>query len=610
MNLNLRLILNVVLSSQLPFIMKKIVSIFKNFKLFGFCFLLNSCQLFAQITVADNAFIYIKGEVISTYGNVNLLATSSKIYLREEAQLLQIGEVNNNQGLGTMSVYQDNNVHEYAYNFWCSPVGNTTNSSVNNPFKVNQIHDPLLNTPNTIDSQPALFTTGGQGLNAPLTIAKSWLNIFQTGNTLSNWSYVGDIGNIAPGLGFTMKGTAGSNSNQTYDFRGKPNNGTIVNNVLPSQWTLIGNPYPSAIDALAFIHDPQNVAAITGTLYFWQQDLSVLSHNIQNYVGGYASYTISQDGAIETFIPAPFNTYNSNGVINNNGNPLTNFTTKKVKRYLPIAQGFMVEGKIGTSGSVTTKNSHRVYYKESNNESEFFRSTPNTSTNTTSLEYSRFRLNLDFNNTYTRQLVQTFHPNATSGFDYGLESISNNLLSNDGNWIQQNIAYASQASVFNENLILPVAISLATNSTIRFRVIDIENFDPSVPIYLYDALTGLFYDLRTEMPQINLVAGNYPNRFDIRFIPPNLLNNNSIDEMDFLSLFYNKKNAEVVLNNQDNLYIETIDFVDISGKVVFSKQLNSTSDLFKIPVNSIAQGVYIAVVRTKDFINKTKLIIY
>jgi hypothetical protein len=571
-------------------------------------FLFQVTNVVGQITVTENGFIYVSNDVLFTTEDIILADNSSKIYLRNEAQLLQKGIDNNNQGIGQISVYQNNNVHEYAYNFWCSPVGNTPNSVINNPFKVNQIHDPLLNTSNPIDSQPALFTTGGQGLSTPLTIAKSWLNIFQAGNSLSNWSNVGDTGNIPPGLGFTMKGTSGSNSNQTYDFRGKPNNGTISNTVLASQWTLIGNPYPSALDALEFIHDSENVNAITGTLYFWQQDLSVLSHNIQDYVGGYASYTISQDGTIETFIPAPFNTYNNNGQINNNGNTLTNLTTKKVKRYLPIGQGFMVEGKTGTTGIVKTKNSHREYYKESNSESEFFR-TNQTVSNIPS-EYSRFRLNIDFNNTYTRQLVQTFHENATSGFDYGLESKSNNPLSNDANWLQQNIGLTSQASVFNENLVLPLKLNLSTNSLVRFRVVAIENIASNQPIFLYDALTGVYYNLTTTMPEISLVAGIYQNRFDIRFTSSALSNNTNLEATNSFLVTYQKNNEEIVLLNHEKLYINSLDLIDLSGKLIFSNKINSNSGQFKIPVDNIAKGVYIANIKSTNLVSKIKLIIY
>ena len=49
-------------------------------------------------------------------------------------------------------------------------------------------------------------------------------------------------------------------------------------------------------------------------------------------------------------------------------------------------------------------------------------------------DYKRFRLNLDFNETYTRQLMLNFHQTATAGEDYGLETISPETLDSDAYW--------------------------------------------------------------------------------------------------------------------------------------------------------------------------------
>ena len=80
----------------------------------------------------------------------------------------------------------------------------------------------------------------------------------------SNWIPVGSNSDLNAGEGFTMKGTSGTNSTsvngvlnnpgnkQRYDFRGKPNDGTISIPVGIGQFTLTGNPYPSAIDLSAF----------------------------------------------------------------------------------------------------------------------------------------------------------------------------------------------------------------------------------------------------------------------------------------------------------------------------------------------------------------------
>ncbi len=566
----------------------------------------------AQMFVANNTSVYVDGTGFYCAGDINLETETSTIYLRNEAQLIQSSESNSNKGLGKISVYQEGTTHQFAYNYWCSPVGNNSvNTTSNNPFRVNQIHDPLLNTPNPIDSQYAQFTGGYNGSSNPLTIAKPWLYTFSAVATAVTWNFVGDTGIIAPGLGFTMKGTSGSNNNQAYDFRGKPNTGNISNTVLASQWTLIGNPYPSALDAAAFIHDTDNVNAISGTLYFWEQDLSVASHTTSDYVGGYAAYTISADGAVETFTPAPFNTYNQDGSINVSGNPNNNISGKLVKRYLPIGQGFLVQGKIGTSGIVTAKNAHRTYYKESGSESEFFRTNATYSNTNTSLptDYKRFRLNLDFNDTYTRQLLPTFHSDATTGFDYGLENKCLNILNTDAYWETNAIFYTSQALSFDPQIGIPLTLKLSANTTVRFRLFDVQNFDANQSIYLFDSVTGIYYNLTDSNTELTLVAGIYTNRFEIRFYN-NTLSADEIETKKDLWLYYQKSNAQIIINNISNLVIEKVDLYDLTGKIVLSKEINADTKQITIPVSNVATGVYICNIKsvTKEKISE-KIII-
>ena len=102
--------------------------------------------------------------------------------------------------------------------------------------------------------------------------------------------------------------------------------------------------------------------------------------------------------------------------------------------YIPIGQGFMVRGN-ATGGTLRTTNAMRDFQKKAPTLSEFFRTSSSEKTEAT-LSYSedglfivpedfkRFRLNIDFNETYTRQLLQNFHSTATPGEDYGLETLS------------------------------------------------------------------------------------------------------------------------------------------------------------------------------------------
>lgn len=245
-----------------------------SFKIISLAFLFSfvfSYQLFGQLTLKNDSYIYVNDDVLFSHYDLELSSANNYIYLRNEAQLIQSELSSSNEGLGQLSIYQEGTVHEYAYNYWCSPVGNVDlDTNTNTTYRIELLQDPLLTTTNPIDSQSAQFTNSHEGSTIPLTISRTWLYKFEAGVTYSNWDHIGDTEPMSPGLGFTMKGTSGSSSNQSYDFRGKPNNGTLSNTVLEGQFTLVGNPYPSALDALAFIHDTDNENAITGTLYFWE----------------------------------------------------------------------------------------------------------------------------------------------------------------------------------------------------------------------------------------------------------------------------------------------------------------------------------------------------
>ena len=350
-----------------------------------FCFSIS----FAQLSVRNDAYVFVNDQVLFVNDDVNLEEATAKIYLREEAQLMQGTGTTGNSGLGELSVYQEGTTNQWAYNYWGSPVGGVlTNNSINNSFRTNQLDDPLLGTADPTDSNDAIFIAGYDGTSSPLTISERWLWTYQTSSLYADWVYVGPTGDVAPGLGFTMKGSGnGATGSTTYDFRGKPNNGTMSNAVSDGDLTLVGNPYPSAIDSAAFIHDVDNANEILGTLFYWEQDTSIpqtQSHVLQDYVGGYSEFTIDPAGVILSNTPATFFKYDEQ----DNVLPLPPgppaLGTKQALRFIPVGQGFMVEGKVGTTNTVLFKNEHRAYEKEGAN-SYFFRSnTPNEQSTTTS----------------------------------------------------------------------------------------------------------------------------------------------------------------------------------------------------------------------------------
>lgn len=570
-------------------------------KSFIFVFMLyHVCH--AQLSVSNSNYIFTTDAYIFVEDDVNLVSADSNIYLRNDAQLVQGSGTTGNTGLGNLSVYQSGTVNEYAYNYWCSPIGNNdANSTGNRDFRVDLLDDAT----GLLTSTDALFTSGYNGSSSPLTIASYWLYTFQASANYSEWVHVGNSGAITPGLGFTMKGTSGSGESQLYDFRGKPNNGQITNAVNTSEWTLVGNPYPSTIDALDFIHDPDNVSSITGTLYYWDQNVGQTSHVLADYEGGYATYTITA-GGVETITPATYSSFdNSGNVVVNPGLGLGSF---EPTRYIPIGYGFLVEGI--ASDFFYLKNAHREYHSSGST-----RSNSNGGTqynehgyNIVPEDFKRFRINVILNGTYTRQLVQNFHATATPGFDRGMESKSPKGVASDAYWTLNGDAYVIQAYDFDTSLNIPLIIELASQQTVRVNIFDVQRFDQNQAIYLHDIEAGTYTDLRTQDFNTTLDAGTYENRFEITFEMEDTLGNHESTFEDFTMLQNNSSN-EFVIKNPNGLELSTLNMYDTAGKRILSQSHLGNEASLRISTQGISSGVYLATVTTENNQSITKKII-
>lgn len=584
---------------------------------------------YSQLSVRNNAYVYVSDRVLFVENEVNLgvAETTPAIYLRDEAQLVQGSGTIGNSGKGRLSVEQEGTVHNYAFNYWASPVGNVDlAANGNSNFRAD---DVIFESGDIINPNDAIFIGGYNGYSSPLQIASYWLYAFNPGADYSQWDQILSSGEIAAGYGFTMKGSTGSPS-QAYDFRGKPNSGTIQTEVLAEQNTLIGNPYPSALDALKFVHDPNNAAVLNGTLYFWEQDQSVMSHNITSYVGGYALFTIDNAGTVMTFTPAVFDTYNLDGSPNTTGN--NSSTLKEVKQFIPIGQGFMIEGEAGIPATslVTFKNEHRVYYKESGVDSEFFKTTNTTANldgtviNTPEAQSTivydangiqilpaqvqRFRLNVDFNDTYTRQLVQTFTAEATTGFDYGLElknasdEVAEVYFKNE-NEVSKILG---QAFAFDEDLTIPLYFELTEAKGVRIRISDVQNFADDQDIFIHDITNEIYYNLREQNFDVNLAAGLYASAYEITFKESDgTLSVSAFEESNF-SVIQNNSTSQLVINNPKNLAIKSFKLVDVSGKQLIHKDNMENQSRYEFNTNNFSDGVYIAIttLNTNETLNK------
>lgn len=575
--------------------------------------------VFAQIYVKDNSFIFNKGTVVYAKGNLELNGANSNFYLRNGGQFLQgTTSISTNKGIGKLSVFQEGTVNNFAYNYWCSPVGNASAVSGNEDFGITMLTIPTTNTLSTAATISSATYNGSSSAGA-LTIASYWIFKFLSQSTYSGWVQSGAATNIAAGQGFTMKGTSGSDltnvgetvennpgSAQRYDFRGKPNDGDITVSVATDNYTLTGNPYPSALHVNAFLLDGSNTAC-NANAYFWEQRKTVNSHVLLSYEGGYGTYSPVSLLSNGIYVPATFNTYNIDGTLNVSGASSGLIMERK---YAPIGQGFMVKGL--TNGTITLKNSHRDFKKEGNF-SQFERNSNSQHSNTVSpigVEIiPQIRLNTIVNNQYTKQMALAFIPESTDGVDRGIDAISPTAdnLPNDVYFFLDNNKYVIQGVNFDINKRIPIGIKSTDNASFEFDASTIVNFDSSQDIYLYDRQDGTYHDIKNDTYILILPTGIYNNRFEITFKNDALSSSNPIKED--IVVFQNNTNQLLTVSNPNLLDLKSVTLFDISGKKIFSHLNLGTNSSYAFSTAALSDGVYLAKIQCSDGKNKVQKII-
>lgn len=556
----------------------------------------------------SNAGIYVKQ-------NVNIESTGN-IYLRNEAQLLQgTTSSSTNFGLGKISLFQEGSGNQYQYNYFCSPVGGVSAGSGNLPFGISMLNRPTTET----NSTPAITTAqpGYNGTSNPLKIEPYWIWKFLSGGSYTDWVHAGNNSTIAAGEGFTMKGTMGidstsifgvqnnpDGSHQRYDFRGRPNDGDITINVLNNQFTLTGNPYPSAIDLSAFLFDATNT---TGTAYFWESDKSVNSHFVYDYVGGYGTFSPVSLGGTGIYVPATFYTYDAAG------NPIASSGSgvNYERRFSPVGQGFMVMGS--ANGTAIMKNQYRTFVKEGvSNFSQFEKnSAQSQSPNIASVSNFDYRTvsslpipQIRFKNTIgingAQIIALGFDSLATDGVDFGKDAPSpKELTEQEFYFLQNNKPYVINVIDFDVNKRIPVGFRNQQVATYKISVAEMINFTGTSTVYLHDKINDIYLDIVNNVYEITLPIGDNKTQYEITFRNSSALSisDNAITDFDVL-----QNNSTQTLNilNSKNLNLLEVSLFDMAGKLVLNKSKLGTKQFYKINTSGIAEGIYIAKLLSED----------
>lgn len=609
----------------------------------------------------DEAYVYNKGTILFVKQDINLDGGSpdqieGNIYLRDEGQLMQgVTKDFDNAGTGIVSVYQVGTTNAYDYQFWASPVNDPSSggtlSDGNRPFNLNEVSsggglydakdNTLSNLANFITDYNGYTTSDASVGVSNLFISNSWLYKFVNGNSYNDWSYIGHTVNLEPGEGFSMKGLDNDQTPYTYDFRGRPNNGDIEVAIEGDNQSLVGNPYPSAIDLNYFIlansgasfgtlncggtETKSSQDVITGEAYFWESDSSVESHYLAEYQGGYGTYTPDGDCDINsgTYVAATFSMYDGEG--NDLSQNVGGGDNTIERRYSPIGQGFFVVGDNAPVGSkVIFKNAYRSFVKESSSYSDFKKLESVTSKNgkrdkispdrtvhdeETGLAVTpKFRMLTGINNTYVRENAVVFKDIATAGFDKAGDAHQISELPTDINFVIPSeelpiVTFFDQWSIDNE---IPLKINANSNSNTYSIKVSSINFNTE-GIWIYDANSGEYHDILNATYDLSLPKGDYTGRFKVVFQNKESLAIEDAEEVrNSFAVFQNNKQAQLTILNPNRETLSEIIVFDISGKLITSKINENDNERVFVSTSNWSDGVYIVQVKTAQNIEVSK----
>jgi len=554
----------------------------------------------SKLTVSDAHFLEFDEDFI----------LDGELRMIQDAQLIQTHTGSTNvEGTGKIYIDQKATVpNVYRYHYWSSPVievGKAT-FSVGAVMKDGTIPTSEISNPQDITFIESTTSYDGNS-TSPITIANYWIWSYINGTNGSGWVQKKDNVAINRGEGYTMKST-GRSGGQNYTFVGKPNDGTITIPAIKDANSLIGNPYPSALDAIDFINE--NDAVLDGTLYFWEHKGEAASstltegHNIGGYQGGYATRNLAMGLAPQS------PTAGTGG--------LGNHTYSSPGRYIAVGQSFFV-GAIA-NGNITFKNSHRNYQANDGSNSIFLKGTKKTENyraqkTTIEKNISHIKLGFEYVNDASvgihRQIGLAFDNALTFDFEKGYDSHAYDLQGNDAYWKFANsenkysIAGIQNPEVDTE---VPLVITIDSDKDIKIMIDNHLNFERLV--CLKDKLTSKSYVLTSTPTTMSLKTGTYEDRFVIVFKENSVDENLAVEteQTKGLKIYFDNENNTLKIINPKHIPISKYEIIDISGSILKASDLKENPN--EILVRNISNGIYIIRLETEVGLLTRKIAVF
>ena len=482
--------------------------------------------------VTTGNVIINKGHTLKVNNEVKVSGGSLKF--ENNASLVQIND--NTTNIGNITYMRSNSTtRETDYTYWSSPV------------------------------------TGQILKNVSIKTPSDFFYSFNA--VVDDWNQEDSDNTMTIGLGYIIRGphyeTIPPPGFYEAPFQGVPNNGSVYVTI-PSLGretsNLIGNPYPSALNADLFL--TTNSSVLDGTLYFW-------THNTAMGIGvsnpGTGVYAYSSDD---------YATYNlTGGTATRIGNFVGGVEQESNKPNGKIAagQGFFATGKVA-GGDIIFNNSMRISGGALGvNNSQFFRTAKSSKTKD-AIEKHRVWLNLTNSEGAFKQMLVGYVTDATNDYDDAFDGESF-----DGNQFvdfysindDKNLTIQGRALPFDKNDEVTLGYSSTIAGTFSISIDQVDGILTSEDVFIEDKMTNSVKNLKEGAYSFSTGAGAFNDRFVLLFTQKTLGTDN-VGEFDNSVLISKDKNELKIKSELES--IKRITVFDLLGRKIFDKEAVNSNE--------------------------------
>lgn len=507
---------------------------------------LDACSVLVQsgnVVFNSGHTLRVENEVVRTGGTLTF---------ENNASLVQV----NNSAVNSGSITYKRNttpVTKFDYTYWASPV-----------------------TPQTF-----------VGLS-PLTLSDKYFRF----DTASN-NFVNVAGNslMEAGQGYIVRAPQNFSATVPAVFNGVfnggsndgiPNNGIITVPIVLSganNFNLIGNPYPSAIDANLFYS--ANSTLIDGSFYFWTHNTPITD---QEYTG--SDYAIwNSTGATGTGT--------AGGGTGNTTVPTGN---------IAAGQGFFVKsianGTAVFNNGMRLVGSNNVFYRMAGVPAQPI------------IEKHRVWLEMKNNQGAYKQTLVGYVDGATNQRDYAFDADAvegGNVINLYSVLDTDKLGIQGRALPFDVNDVVPLGYRTSIPGGFEIALHQFDGLFSGQDVYLEDLATGIIHDLKSGAYSFSTDAGTFDTRFLLRYTNSTLSTGDGVISPDALVVY--KDDARNIHLMATGFDMKSVQIFDVRGRLIFERNAIN-ADTAVINDLNISQEVLIVKVMSTEGKLVTRKVIF